>query len=419
MLEVRSHKLSIMPKFVYTAKSYSGQAKGGEVIAQDEKNVAQQLRAEGFLVTSISLVKEEGTVSTGKKNFLDNFISIPLKEKMVFARNLSIMTASGLTVSKALNNLALQTENKQFKKILLDIYELVQSGATLSDGLNKYVDIFGELFINMVRVGEAAGNLDEVLKIVAVQLEKENNLKSKVKGAMIYPAVILTVMLIIGVIMLTYVLPKLMGVFKDMDAKLPAMTQFIVDLSNIMRSNSLMVFVVMVSFGIFAQYFFRKPAGKKFISWVGIKFYLFSPLIKQMNCARFARIYSSLLKSGVGAVEALEIISRTLTNHFYQQVLINSVEDIQKGVSLSDILSKHPDLFPVLVSQIVQVGEETGKTEDVLLQLAEFYEDEVDQITKNMSAIIEPLLMVIIGAGVGFFAVAMLMPMYSMMDNIK
>lgn len=389
------------------------------MIAQDEKNVAQQLRAEGFLVTSISLVKEEGTVSTGKKNFLDNFISIPLKEKMVFARNLSIMTASGLTVSKALNNLALQTENKQFKKILLDIYELVQSGATLSDGLNKYVDIFGELFINMVRVGEAAGNLDEVLKIVAVQLEKENNLKSKVKGAMIYPAVILTVMLIIGVIMLTYVLPKLMGVFKDMDAKLPAMTQFIVDLSNIMRSNSLMVFVVMVSFGIFAQYFFRKPAGKKFISWVGIKFYLFSPLIKQMNCARFARIYSSLLKSGVGAVEALEIISRTLTNHFYQQVLINSVEDIQKGVSLSDILSKHPDLFPVLVSQIVQVGEETGKTEDVLLQLAEFYEDEVDQITKNMSAIIEPLLMVIIGAGVGFFAVAMLMPMYSMMDNIK
>lgn len=409
-----------MPKFIYTAKSYSGQTKGGEIIAQDEKNLAQQLRSEGFLVTSITMVKEdEMGGSTGKKSFLDNFISIPLKEKMVFARNLSIMVASGLTVSKALNNLALQTENKQFKKILLDIYELVQSGSTLSEGLEKYVDIFGELFINMVRVGEAAGNLDEVLKIVAVQLEKENNLKSKVKGAMIYPAVILIVMFVIGIIMLTLVLPKLMGVFKDMDAKLPAMTQFIVDLSNIMRNNSLMASVFLIIFGLFAQYFFRQPAGKKFISWVGIKFYLFSPLIKQMNCARFARIYSSLLKSGVGAVEALKIISRTLTNHYYQEVLINSVEDIQKGVSLSDILSKHPDLFPILVSQIVQVGEETGKTEVVLLQLAEFYEDEVDQITKNMSAIIEPLLMVIIGAGVGFFAVAMLMPMYSMMDNIK
>lgn len=408
-----------MPKFIYTAKSYSGQTKGGEIVAQDEKNVAQQLRSEGFLVTSINIIKEQEASSSGKKNFLDNFISIPLKEKMVFAGNLSIMVASGLTVSKAVSNLALQTENKSFKKVLLDVYEEVQSGKTLSDSLGKYIDIFGELFINMVKVGEAAGNLDEVLKIVAVQLEKENNLKSKVKGAMIYPAVILVVMFVIGVIMLTVVLPKLMGVFKDMDAKLPAMTQFIVDLSNLMRNNSLMVSVFLIGFGIFAQYFFRQPAGKKFISWVGIKFYLFSPLIKQMNCARFARIYSSLLKSGVGAVEALRIISRTLTNHYYQEVLINSVEDIQKGVSLSAILEQHSDIFPILVSQIVQVGEETGKTEVVLLQLAEFYEDEVDQITKNMSAIIEPLLMVVIGTGVGFFAVAMLMPMYSMMDNIK
>jgi len=408
-----------VPKFIYTAKSYSGQTKGGEIVAQDEKNVAQQLRAEGYLVTSISLVKEEEAKIAGKTNFFDKFISIPLKEKMVFARNLSIMVASGLTVSRAVNNLALQTENKSFKKILLDIDEEIQSGKSLSEGLEKYVNIFGELFVNMVRVGETAGNLDEVLKIVAVQLEKEHDLKSKVKGAMIYPAVILTVMFIIGIIMLTYVLPKLMGVFKDMNAKLPAMTQFIVDMSNLLKNNGLMVAVVFFAVAIFLQYFLRQPSGKKTVSWVAIKFPIFSPLIKQMNCARFARIYSSLLKSGVGAVDALKIISRTLTNHYYQQVLIGSVEDIQKGVSLSKILSDHGDIFPVLVSQIVQVGEETGKTEVVLLQLAEFYEDEVDQITKNLSAVIEPLLMVVIGAAVGFFAVAMLMPMYSMLDNIK
>lgn len=146
---------------------------------------------------------------------------------------------------------------------------------------------------------------------------------------------------------------------------------------------------------------------------------IFSPIVKQVNCARFARIYSSLLKSGVGSIEALKIISRTLTNYYYQQALLESVEDIQKGVSLSKVLSSHPDIFPVLVSQIVQVGEETGKTETVLLQLAEFYEQEVDQVTKNMSSIIEPLLMVLIGGAVGFFAIAMLQPMYSLMDNIK
>ncbi|MDD5396973.1 MAG: type II secretion system F family protein [Candidatus Moranbacteria bacterium] len=407
-----------MPKYIYTAKSYDGETKGGEATAQDEKSLAQQLRGEGFLVTSISLVKEVDENSVSVK-FLDRFKSVPLKEKMIFARNLSIMVASGLTVSRAVNNLALQTQNKTFKKILLDIYEEVQGGKSLSEGLSKYAGIFGELFINMVRVGETAGNLDEVLKIVAIQLEKEHDLKSKVKGALIYPGVILTVMIIIGYIMLTFVLPKLLGVFKDMNAQLPAMTQMIVNLSDLLRNNGPLTAVLFVGFIFFMQWFLRQPVGKKALSWVSIKFPIFSPLVKQMNCARFARIYSSLLRSGVGSVEALKIISRTLTNHYYQKVLLDSVDDIQKGVSLSKILSDHGDIFPILVSQIVQVGEETGKTETVLLQLAEFYEEEVDQITKNLSAIIEPLLMVIIGGAVGFFAVAMLTPMYSMMDNIK
>jgi type IV pilus assembly protein PilC len=407
-----------MPKYIYTAKNYNGETKGGEAVAQDEKNLAQQLRGEGFLVTSISLVKEADTNSTRVK-FFDSFQSVPLKEKMIFARNLSIMVASGLTVSRSVNNLAVQTENKTFKKILLDIYEEIQGGKALSEGLAKYPNVFGELFVNMVKVGETAGNLDEVLRIVAVQLDKEHELKSKVKGALIYPGVILTVMVIIGYIMLTFVLPKLLGVFKDMDAKLPAMTQMIVNLSDFLRNNGILTAIMFVSLILFLQWFLRRTAGKIALSWLSIKFPIFSPLVKQMNCARFARIYSSLLKSGVGSVEALKIISRTLTNYYYQQVLLNSIESIQKGVSLSKILSEHTDVFPIMVSQIVQVGEETGKTEVVLLQLAEFYEEEVDQITKNLSAIIEPLLMVVIGSAVGFFAVAMLTPMYSMMDNIK
>jgi type IV pilus assembly protein PilC len=407
-----------MPKYIYTAKSYSGEMKGGEIVAQDEKSLAQQLRSEGFLVTSISLVEEELTSSAGVK-FLDRFLSVPLKEKMVFARNLSVMVASGLTVSRAVNNLAMQTQNKSFRKILLDIFDEIQSGKSLSEGLEKYINIFGELFVNMVRVGETAGNLDEVLKIVSIQLDKEHDLKSKVKGAMIYPAVILTVMVVIGIVMLTYVLPKLLGVFKDMNAELPVMTKILVGLSDALRNNGLMVAIIFTVLVVFLQYFLRQEAGKKALSWLTVNVPVFSPIVKQVNCARFARIYSSLLKSGVGSVEALRIISHTLTNYYYKNALLNSVEDVQKGLSLSKVLSDHENIFPIMVSQIVQVGEETGKTEVVLLQLAEFYEDEVDQITKNMSAIIEPLLMVIIGSAVGFFAVAMLQPMYSLMDNIK
>ena len=407
-----------MPKYIYTAKSYSGEVKNGDAMARDEKSLAQQLRSEGFLATSILLCEEKNEVKSGMK-FFDQFQTVPLKEKMIFARNLSIMFASGLPVSKAVSNLALQAKSKIFKKILLDIFDEIQSGKSLSEGLAKYPNIFGELFINMVSVGEVSGNLDEVLKIIAIQLEKEHSLKSKVKGAMVYPAVILVVMFVIGIIMLTTVLPKLMAVFKDMNAELPATTKFIIAISDALRNHGLLVgtgFVVLI---IFLQYFLRQKSGKIALSWVALKFPAFSPLVKQMNCARFARIYSSLLRSGVGAVEALKIISHTLTNYYYQKALLDSVNDVQKGFSLSKALADHGDIFPVLVSQIVQVGEETGKTEDVLLQLAEFYEEEVDQITKNLSAIIEPLLMVIIGSAVGFFAVAMLQPMYSMMDSIK
>lgn len=415
-LHIGVHKF--VAKFIYTAKSYSGETKGGEATAKDEKSLAQQLRGEGFLVTSIVPVIEEDASSV-KVKFLDRFITVPLKEKMVFARNLSIMVASGLTVSRSLSNLALQTENKRFQKILQDVFTEVQSGKSLSEGLMKFPNVFGDLFISMVKVGETAGNLDEVLKIVAIQLEKENDIKGKVKGAMIYPAVILSVMLVIGVIMLTYVLPKLMTVFKDMNAELPLATRFIIGLSDMFRDHGIAVAVWFGLLVVFLQFFLRQKMGKITMSWVSIHAPIFSSIVKQVNCARFARIYSSLLRSGVNSVEALRIISNTLANYYYKQTLLSGIEDIQKGVALSKILSDNKDIFPILVSQIVQVGEETGKTETVLLQLAEFYEDEVDQVTKNMSAIIEPLLMVVIGAAVGFFAVAMLMPMYSLMDSIK
>lgn len=407
-----------MPKYIYTAKSYSGEVRNGDAMARDEKSLAQQLRSEGFLVTSILLVEEGSKIKSNMK-FLDRFQKVPLKEKMMFARNLSIMFASGLAVSRAVNNLALQTKNKIFKKILLDIFDEIQSGKSLSEGLAKYPDVFGELFINMVRVGETAGNLDEVLNIVAVQLEKEHGLTSKVKGAMVYPAVIMVVMVGVAIIMLTFVLPKLMTVYTDSGVKLPVATQFLINLSNAFRDHGLLIGISFIILIIFLRYFLRQKSGKRILSWILLKFPLFSSLVKQTNCARFTRIYSSLLKSGVGAIEALKIIAHTLTNYYYQKALLDSVDDIQKGVNLSKVLADHSDIFPLLVSQIVQVGEETGKTEDVLLQLAEFYEGEVDQITKNLSAVIEPLLMVVMGVGVGFFCVALLQPMYGMMDTIK
>lgn len=406
-----------MPKYIYTAKSYSGETKGGEIVAKDEKSLAEQLRAENFLLTSVKVIEEQQ--NGVEVRFLDRFQSVPLKEKMMFARNLGIMVASGLPTPRALNNLAKQTKNKRFEKILTDIFEEVQSGKSLSEGLAKYPGVFGELFINMVNVGEIGGNLEEVLDIVATQLESDHDIISKVRGAMIYPAVILCVMGGIGVIMMTYVLPKLLSVFKDMGSELPPMTKVVVAISDAFAKHSLLVFVGIVTFIVLMKLFLQHETGKKVLSFITVHVPVISNIIIKMNCARFARIYSSLLKSGINAVDALKIISNTLTNYYYKAALRNSIDEIQKGVPLSKIIAEYPLLFPILVPQIIEVGEETGKTESVLLKLAEFYESEVSAITKNMSSIVEPILMLIIGGAVGFFAVAMLQPMYSMMENIN
>lgn len=406
-----------MPKFIYTAKSYTGESKGGEIIAKDEKDIVLQLRAEGFLLTSVREMEEKK--DSIKVNFLDRFKSVPLKEKMVFARNLSVMIASGLPISRSLQNLMEQTENKTFKGILSDVQQELQGGKSLSEGLAKYPGVFSELFVNMVRVGETGGNLEEVLRIVAVQLEKEHDLISKVRGAMIYPAVIIMAMVGIGILMLTYILPQITGVFKDMDVELPKSTQFIVSISDALKNNSLAVLVGFVALIVGTKLFLSSPAGKKALSWTVIRMPIVGNIVVKVNCARFARIYSSLLRSGISVMDALKIVSNTLSNHYYKKALDKGIEDIQKGVALSKILAQDKRIFPPLVYQIAEVGEETGKTEAVLLQLAEFYEEEINQITKNMSSIIEPVLMVLIGGAVGFFAVAMLQPMYGLMDNIK
>ncbi|TAK96799.1 type II secretion system F family protein [Patescibacteria group bacterium] len=406
-----------MPRFIYTAKNYQGEAKGGEMVAESEKDLAQQLRAEGFLVTSVRIVTEKKNSSSA--SFLNRFSSVPLKEKMMFARNLSVMVSSGVTVSRAINNLSIQTNNKTFKKILLSINEELQGGKSLGDCLAVHPGVFSELFVNMVRVGEAAGNLDEVLDIVATQLEKEHDLISKVKGAMTYPAVIVVAMFGIGILMMTYVLPQILGVFKDMEVELPASTKFIMSLSSIMEKHGLLVLLGFVGVGMLLRVFITTEPGKQAVSFLAINIPGIKNIVIKVNSARFARIYSSLLRSGVPAVDALQIISNTLTNRYFRVAIQDGIIKIQKGTSLSKIIAGHPKVFPILVSQMMEVGEETGKTETVLIKLAEFYEEEVNQITKNMSSIIEPILMIFIGSAVGFFAISMLQPMYGLMQNIK
>ena len=405
-----------MTKYLYTSKNVSGAPRSGEMDAVNERDLAMQLRSEGFVVTSIERVKEKNKKINIK--ILDRLNGVSLKEKLFFTRNLSVMISSGLTIIRALSNLSVQTKNKHFQEVLEKIYKDVQKGTVFSEALAKYPAIFNDLFVNMVRVGEIGGTLDESLNIITVQMEKEHELKSKVRGAMIYPAVIVFAMVIVGVIMLTYILPQILGVFGDMEVELPATTMFVISLSDALKNHGILIGFVIIGGGIFFKLASSTDMGKKVGSFILLKTPILKNIVIKVNCARFARIYGSLLHSGVSVVDALQIVANTLTNTFFKEAIMEGRSKIQRGINLSSIIAEYPDIFPVIVSQMIGVGEETGKTEDMMGKLAEFYEEEVNQITKNLSSIIEPVLMLVIGGAVGFFAVAMLTPMYSVLENI-
>ena len=403
---------------MYTAKSFSGETKGGKIKIKNERELANQLRADGFVLTSFKeMESEEGQVI--KIKFLDRFSSIPVVEKMMFAKNLSVMISSGLPLSRALQNITTQSTNKKFVGIIQGVSEDIQTGASFADSLAKFPGIFDELFVNMIRVGEISGNLEEVLNILSMQLEKDHELLRKVRGALVYPGVIMVAMGLVGIVMMVYVVPQVTSVFKDLNATLPASTQFIIDLSSALRDYWYAFIFLGAVFFLGIKFMLTTDVGKKILGMILINTPVVKNIVIKVNCARFARIYSSLLKSGVSVVESLKILSKTLTNFYYKKAFMLAIIDVQKGVNLSKVIKAEDKIFPVLVYQMIEVGEETGKTESVLAKLAEFYEDEIDQITKNLSSIIEPVLMLIIGSVVGFFAISILKPMYSVLENIN
>jgi type IV pilus assembly protein PilC len=311
-----------------------------------------------------------------------------------------------------------QEKNKVFKKIILTIVEDVKKGVALADAMAKYPRVFNKIFVSMVRVGEKGGSLENILKILADQLEKDHKLISKIRGALMYPAIIVVVMIIIAILMMMFVIPKITMVFEEFGAELPLMTRVVIGISDFMAENILLTFGLL--FGAVAALFgfYKSNPGKKVFHKIFLKAPVIGELITKVNSARFARILSSLLESGVSLVEALDITADTLGNLYFKEAVLEASKKVQKGVSLSDVLSDYEKVFPYLVIQMVQVGEDTGQTPEILFKLAEFYEDEVEQTTQNLSSVIEPILMVVIGAAVGFFAIAIIQPIYSMMELV-
>ncbi|MBP6857928.1 MAG: type II secretion system F family protein [Candidatus Pacebacteria bacterium] len=404
-------------KFSYKARNANNTASEGVIEARDKVEAINELRNKGL--TPIFINQSSGGL-LGKLNSISfGAGNIKLSEKILMTKNLSGMLKAGLSISRALQVLSKQTRNKYFKQIIEDLSETINKGGTFSDGLAKYPKVFSALFVAMVKAGEESGGLPNTLSEIGVTLEKSYALNKKIKSAMMYPSIILGAIFIIGILMFVYVVPTLTKTFKELGTELPASTKIVVWISDTLANNFLFVVLGIVSVVFIVIFALKNAKVKRKIDWLVIRLPVIGTIVKEVNTARTTRTMSSLLSSGVSIGRAIGITKEVLQNVYYKAVLAEVEEVVQKGVPISSVFKAQTKLYPVMMGEMIEVGEETGNLGDMLLEVATFYETEVDNKTKDLSTIIEPVLMIFIGVAVGFFAISMLSPMYSIMDSIN
>lgn len=403
--------------FAYKTKLKSGEIFEGTMEAVDRFSLSRELKARGD--TPISITEKKNS-TFGFTLILGNLFSrIKIEEKIIFTKNLSGMLKAGLSLFRALSVLKKQTKNTTFNNVLTSLSNEINAGGTLSSGLAKFPNVFSKLFVSMTRAGEESGNLSGALSEVGLNLEKSHSLTKKVRGALIYPGVILSAMVVIGILMFAFVVPTLANTFKELGVELPASTKLIIFLGNFFSEHLIMSFVLLAGMAVGMILLFRARFLKKYIDFIIIRLPIIGNLSKELNTSRTTRTMASLLLSGVSITRAIEITEDVVQNFYYKGVLEQAKKEIEKGAPFSKAFEENPNLFPIMMTEMVEVGEETGKLSDMLLQVALFYEGEIENKTKNLSVIIEPVLMVFIGAAVGFFAISMISPLYSILDNIQ
>jgi type IV pilus assembly protein PilC len=405
-----------MPNYFYTAKTIDGKTKTGNAFADNLRQLAQKLKDEELI-----LIKADSDEKKERKGFLNSFfpkVRISTAEKIIMTRNMYIMTATGLSMVKIFDILSAQTKKPKFRKALLDVKEKINKGKSLSEALGAYPSIFSELFLSMVKIGEESGTLDEVLKDLSLQLEKEHELKSKVKGAMIYPAIILLTMGVVGIVVISVVVPHLNTFFSTMTVELPFYTKFVLGAGNFASKNLLLLILSPILFFFLLMGALKTKQGKWVADTLLLKIPFFSLLIKENDCAILIRAISSLMSSGVPLVRSLEVSSNLMGNQYFKKAVDDARERIKTGESLSSALMINKNIFPFGMVEMIEVGEETGKTSLILKKLAEFYEQEVIDAAEKISTAIEPLLIVVLGIVVGIFAFSVIEPMYSVLSTM-
>ncbi len=396
-------------KFKYTAINKEGLNIEETIEAASYHEAVNTLHQKGLIPTDIQEAKINPV-----QVFLNKFSTVSLQDKILFVQNLSIMLKAGIPLTKGVRILANQAKNPKLRMILTDIYNDIESGKSMAEALEKYPSVFKNIFISMFKVGEMSGSLDKSLEQLGIQLQREHELASKTKGAMIYPAVVVFAIVIVGVLMSIFVLPSLIGIFKDSDIPLPFMTRVVIAFVDFMSEQTLLALgiIMLVVGGVITV--LKTEVGMAAFDKVLLRAPIFGDISKKINMARFSRTMSSMLKSGTPILECLSISADSMGNTQYRDAIKDIAKEVRVGKSLTASLMKYPKLFDYIVTQMVGVGEESGNVETILGEMAQHYEEEVDDTMRNMSSIIEPVMILVIGGVVGVLAVALISPIYSL-----
>jgi len=403
-------------KFRVVLKKADGSEEKRVIDAPSRFAVYEAAEKEGAAVASIAEGGGSGLLE--KMNSVSFGTGINMMQRITFAKNLAAMLSAGLTLSRALSVINRQSTNKSLKRIVTDLEGKVKEGSAFYEALAAHPKIFSKLFIAMTKAGEESGTLSEALTNISRQMDRSFTLQKKIQGAMIYPAVILVAIVVIGVLMMMFVVPTLSATFTSMNVELPPTTKAIIMISDFMKENVVVTLALLVAAIVGIVLFIRSKPGSAVVLWLALRMPVIGELVKETMSARAARALSSLLSSGVEMLTAISIAREVVGTKLFADVLLEAETRVKKGEPLSSAFSDHPKLYPVFVSDMIAVGEETGKVSDMLAQVATYYETDVEDRTKDLSTIIEPLLMLLIGAFVGIFAVSMMAPIYSISSQI-
>lgn len=402
-----------MATYEYTVHDSKGKVTNGVIESDSREDAATSLMDRGL--TPVSIIEHKKSNVFQK---IKNFTLIPSGEKVLFAEELATLINAGVPIDQALGILESQTSNKKLKDTISHLSRDVQGGLSLSSSLAKYPDVFSTVFVNMTKAGEVGGTLDEALTNLAEQLAKDHELVAKIRGAMIYPAVILVAMIGAMIYMMLTIIPQLAIMFEDLGGKLPITTQSLIFISQALTKYGIFTFAI-IAFIVFAYryalkhyYYFRL-----FIHKIILKTPVFGRLTKKVNIARFARTLGSLLGSGVNVPESLSIVAESTKNLVFKEAIEKTAEKVQNGTTIAENLKVFP-IFPTLVPQMIAVGEETGALDTILKKIATFYDREVNNITNNLTVLLEPMIMIVIGVMVGYMIISIIGPIYQMTNMI-